>query len=115
MKNRNSLLFAVIILLIGQILTLSCAVDRVRYSEEIEIEGILARIIMLDSRDLSELVISMQKPGHRIRERVFLVNWEPDSVEIDDYNDDSMLDILVISTNNEPHYFYSTEQSFVDF
>ncbi|MEN8208587.1 MAG: hypothetical protein ABFR50_04970 [Candidatus Fermentibacteria bacterium] len=92
----------------------SCAVNRVVYSENIEIDNLFARVILLESREMYELIVSMQEPGHAIRERVFLVNWIPDLLEVDDYNSDSRQDILIVSTNDEPHYFYSTELGFVD-
>jgi len=92
----------------------SCAVNRVIYKENMEIDGILIRVIVLDSRELNELVISMQEPGHAIRERVFLINWMPDTVESDDYNSDSMMDIKIVSIDDVTHYFYSTELGFVD-
>jgi len=91
----------------------SCAVNRVVYNEMTEIEGVLVKIVVLNSSDLKELVISMQEPGHPIRERVFLINWMPDQFEIGDYNSDSMLDFKILSTTDEPHYFYGTEQAFI--
>lgn len=92
----------------------SCAINRVIYTENMETDGILIRIVVLDSPDFNELIISMQEPGYAIKERVFRINWMPDSVEIDDYNDDSRLDIKIISTGDEVHYFYSTELGIVD-
>ncbi len=87
----------------------SCAVNRVIYTENVEIHGLLIRVVLLESHEMNELVISMQEPGHSIKERVFFVNWIPDFLEIDDYNADSRLDIKIVSTNDEVHYFYSTE------
>lgn len=92
----------------------SCAVNRVIYTENVEIHGLLVRVVLLESREMNELVISMQEPGHAIKERVFLVNWIPSYLEIDDYNADSRLDIKIISTSDEVHYFYSTELGFID-
>ncbi len=92
----------------------SCAVNRVIYNEQMEIDGVLIRVVVLDSREMKELVISMQEPGHPIRERVFLINWMPDLLEIDDFNGDSRLDLKIISTGDEVHYFYSTERGIVD-
>ena len=92
----------------------SCAVNRVVYNEMTEIDGVLVKIVVLNSSDMKELVISMQEPGHPIRERVFLINWMPVQFEVDDYNSDSMLDIMILSTIDEPHYFYSTEQAFIN-
>ena len=108
--NFNSIFItaAVVSLLILPILP-SCAVNRVIYTENVDIHGLLIRVVLLESRDMNELVISMQEPGHAIKERVFLVNWIPQFLEIDDLNADSRLDIKIISTNDEPHYFYSTE------
>lgn len=103
-------LFMLLILLIPA----SCAVSRVIYNENVEIHGILVRVVLLESREMHELVISMQEPGHAIKERVFLVNWIPGYLEIDDYNADSRLDIKIVSTNDEVHYFYSTELGFID-
>ncbi len=91
----------------------SCAVNRVIYTENVEIHGLLIRVVLLESREMNELVISMQEPGHSIKERVFFVNWIPDFLEIDDYNADSRLDIKIISTNDEVHYFYTTELGFI--
>ncbi len=105
-------LFAVLLLFLQ--LSSSCAVNRVRYSEDIETDGILTRIVLLDAREMNELVITMQNPGHRIKERVFLINWMPDHVEIDDYNGDSRLDVKITSASGETHYFFSTELGFVD-
>ncbi len=104
----------VISLLILLILT-SCAVNRVIYNENVEIHGLLIRVVLLESPQMHELVISMQEPGHSIRERVFFVNWIPHLLEIDDYNGDSRLDIKIISTNDEIHYFYSTELGLIAF
>jgi hypothetical protein len=92
----------------------SCAVNRVIYNEQMEFDGILAKVVVLDGSDLKELVISMQEPGHPIRERVFRINWIPDIVEIGDYNSDSRMDVKIISTNDETHYFYGTEHAFID-
>ncbi len=92
----------------------SCALNRVIYNKQMEIDGILIRVVLLDSRELNELVISMQEPGLPIKERVFLINWIPYLVEIGDYNGDSMLDLEIVSTSDEVHYFYSTELGIVD-
>lgn len=95
-------------------LSSSCAVTRVIYNEQTEMEGLLAKVVVLESSDLMEMVITMQESGGPIRERVFLVNWMPDHYEIDDFNGDSRPDFRIFSTNDEPHYFYSTAQGFVD-
>jgi hypothetical protein len=105
--NYLFIITAAVSMLILPILS-SCAVNRVIYTENVEIHGLLIRVVLLESRELNELVISMQEQGHSIKERVFYVNWIPDSLEIDDYNEDSMLDIKIVSTNDEVHYFYST-------
>ena len=104
---------AVTSLLILLIFT-SCAVNRIIYTENVEIHGLLIRVVLLESRDMNELVISMQEPGHAIKERVFFVNWIPSFLEIDDFNDDSRLDIKIVSTTDEVHYFYSTELGFLN-
>ncbi|MCD4702185.1 MAG: hypothetical protein K8S24_10060 [Candidatus Aegiribacteria sp.] len=114
MKYRSLIsITAVMSILILQAFT-SCAVNRVIYNEQMEIDGFLVRVVVLDSSDLKELVISMQNPGQPIRERVFYVNWIPELLEVDDYNSDSRLDLLIISTSDEKHYFYSTEMGIVD-
>ena len=105
--NFLFIIAASILILTMPILT-SCAVNRVIYTENVEVHGLLIRVVLLESRELNELVISMQEPGHSIKERVFFVNWIPNFLEIDDYNADSMLDIKIVSTNDEVHYFYST-------
>ena len=112
---KSNTLFSIIALLIllTFVIPASCALNRVIYSENVEIHGLLIRVVLLESRELNELVISMQEPGHLIKERVFFVNWIPYFLEIDDYNADSRLDIKIISTNDEIHYFYSTELGLV--
>ncbi|MCK5115211.1 MAG: hypothetical protein KAR44_01340 [Candidatus Aegiribacteria sp.] len=107
-SNSNSGIAALLSLLII-LIPASCAVNRVIYTENVEIHGLLIRVVLLESREMNELIISMQEPGHAIKERVFFVNWIPDFLEIDDYNSDSRMDIKIISTNAEVHYFYSTE------
>ena len=106
--NSLSTIAAILSLLI-LLIPASCAVSRVMYTENVEIYGLLIRVVLLESREMYELVISMQEPGHAIKERVFLVNWIPSYLEIDDYNADSRLDIKIISTSDEVHYFFSTE------
>lgn len=91
----------------------SCAVTRVVYNREEHREDLLAKVVVLDSSELMELVITMQENGGPIRERVFRVNWMPDHFEIEDFNGDSRPDFKIISTGNETHYFYSTEHGFV--
>jgi hypothetical protein len=56
----------------------------------------------------------MQEPGHVVRESVFRINWMPDIIEIDDYNDDSMLDVKIVCTDGVAHYFYGTRLAFID-
>ena len=112
--NYNSMSRIVTVLYLLIVLSASCAINRVIFTEEIEIDGTMAKVVLLDGFDLKELVITMQEPGHQIRERIFRVNWIPDLVEIDDYNDDSMLDVKIVSTSGEVHYFYGTEQAFID-
>lgn len=92
----------------------SCAVNRVIYNESTTEEGLLARVVVLKTGEMMELVITMQETGGPIRERVFRVNWMPDHYEISDYNDDSRPDFRIVSTAGETHYFYSTAQGFVD-
>ncbi|NOQ23135.1 MAG: hypothetical protein GQ565_10880 [Candidatus Aegiribacteria sp.] len=114
MKFNFLFSIAVILSLLAQQLVMSCAVNRVIYNEKMEMDGVLVRVVLLESREMHELVISMQEPGHFVKERVFLVNWIPHLVEVDDYNGDSRLDIKILSTGDEAHYFYSTELGFVD-
>ena len=109
---KISALTAITILLLQ--LFSSCAINRVVYNEMTEIDGVLVKIVVLNSSDMKELVLSMQEPGHPIRERVFLINWMPDQFEVDDYNNDSILDIKIRSTIDESHYFYGTEQAFIN-
>jgi hypothetical protein len=92
----------------------ACAVNRVLYNEETQMDGVLARVVVLDSSNLMELVITMQETGGPKRERVFSVNWMPDYFELGDYNEDERLDFKIVSTSGEPHYFYSTAQGFID-
>ena len=113
MKYPKTTTLITLTLLILQ-LSSSCAVNRVVYNETADFDGVLVKIVVLNSSDLKELVVSMQEPGHPIRERVFLINWMPEQFEVDDYNSDSMLDIKILSTIDEPHYFYSTEQAFIN-
>ncbi len=114
MKYNSLFTIAAVLLLLTMLNLTSCAVNRVIYTENVEKHGLLVRVVLLESREMHELVISMQEPGHAIKERVFLVNWIPSYLEIDDYNADSRLDIKIVSTNDEVHYFYSTELGFID-
>jgi hypothetical protein len=111
---RYTLLLLLAFFVFLSITVSSCAVTRVMYNEQTESEGLLAKVVVLDSDELMELVITMQESGGPIRERVYLVNWMPDYFEIDDYNGDSRPDFRIVSTSNEPHYFYSTAHGFVD-
>jgi len=113
MRDTKILTLTLITLLFLQVFS-SCAINRVVYNEMIEIDGVLVKIVVLNSSDMKELVLSMQEPGHPIRERVFLINWMPEQFEIDDYNNDSLLDIKIRSTIDESHYFYGTEQAFIN-
>ncbi len=113
MKSISLFSTAVLLFLLALQTLASCAVNRVIYNEQLEIDGVLARVVLLTSNDLNELVITMQEPGDPIKERVFLINWMPEILEIDDYNDDGNLDVKIISTADEVHYFYSTERGFV--
>lgn len=112
--NCNSIFCIAIVLSLLSFQVFSCAINRVIFTEEMEIDGTLVKIVVLDSRQMKELVISMQEPGNAIRESVFRINWMPDIVEIDDYNDDSMLDVKIVSTIGETQYFYGTEMAFID-
>lgn len=96
------------------VMSCSCAVNRVIYSESTEEEGLLARVVVLEAVDMMELVVTMQESGGPIRESVFRVNWMPDHYEICDYNDDSRPDFRIVSTGGEAHYFYSTSRGFVE-
>ncbi len=112
-SNSLSGITALLSMMILQTLA-SCAVNRIIYSEHMEIDGVLARVVVLSTRELNELVISMQNPGEPIKERVFLINWMPEYVEIDDYNGDSRMDFKIVSIGDVVHYFFSTELGFVD-
>lgn len=110
--NLNTGTAVLLSLLILQ--TVSCAINRVIFTEEMEIDETLVKIVVLDFNQMNELVISMQEPGHAIREAVFRINWMPEYIEIDDYNDDSMLDVKIVSTNGVTEYFYGTGKAFID-
>ncbi len=113
MKSVNAVCVIVMALLLVQ-LAPSCALNRVQYSRQIDYDGTLVRIVLLERHALNELVIGMQTPGCRIIESVFLVNWMLDHIEIADFNGDSSLDVRIVSTGEEVHYFYNTGLGFVD-
>jgi len=114
MNSSNFFRITGVLALLMLLILTSCALNRIIYEQNIETDGILLRVVLLESQQLNELVISMQEPGHAIKERVFLINWIPDTLELDDYNGDSRLDIMIRSTMDEEHYFYSTELGFID-
>jgi len=101
------------ILILSILSSTSCAVNRVILNKKLEVDGVQARVILMNSSELMELVISMQEPGHSIRERVFRINWTPDIIEIGDFNNDSIMDVKIISTSAEVHYFWGTERAFI--
>lgn len=92
----------------------SCAVNRVLFNESVQQEGLMARVVVLESGEMNELVMTIQESGGPIRESVFRINWMPDHFEIKDYNRDSMTDFLVVSTSGENHFFYGTAAGFMD-
>ncbi len=68
MKSISLFSTAVLLFLLALQTLASCAVNRVIYNEQMEIDGFLIRVVVLNSSDLKELVISMQNPGQPIRE-----------------------------------------------
>ncbi len=106
--------YRILLLCIFAALFASCALTRVLYSEETDLDGVQAKVVVLDSGNMNELVITMQETGGAFKERVFRINWMPDHYEIDDYDNDSHLDFKIVSTSGEVHYFYGTELGFRD-
>lgn len=92
----------------------SCAVDRVLYNEETRQGDIMTRVVVLDCSDMKELVITMQERGGPVRERVYRINWMPVSFSVMDMNEDGFEDVIIISTGDQEHLFYSTERGFLD-
>ena len=92
----------------------SCAVTRVLYNEETSQDDLMTRVVVLDCPELKELVITMQERGGRVRERVYRINWMPDSFTVVDMNEDGLKDVRIISTGDQEHVFYSTERGFLD-
>lgn len=92
----------------------SCAVTRVLYNEETRQDDLMTRVVVLDCIEMKELVITMQETGGPVRERVYRINWMPDSFSVEDMNEDGLKDVRIVSTGDQEHVFYSTERGFLD-